>query len=94
MGRLRNKFNELLSQKRLIMALGLAVLISFVLGSMRFWEWFKYRVGIITAAMAMLSLDKWAVIIRILCTVITCLVNWYYERKKYLIALAGGDADE
>ncbi|BBR58948.1 HP1 family phage holin [Klebsiella sp. WP4-W18-ESBL-05] len=94
MGRLRNKFNELLSQKRLIMALGLAVLISFVLGSMRFWEWFKYRVGIITAAMAMLSLDKWAVIIGILCTVITCLVNWYYERKKYLIALAGGDADE
>ncbi|EPU1193386.1 hypothetical protein [Klebsiella oxytoca] len=21
---------------------------------------------------------------------VTCLVNWYYERKKYLIALGGG----
>jgi hypothetical protein len=34
-------------------------------------------------------LNEWAVIIGILCTVVTCLVNWYYERKKYLIALGG-----
>lgn len=94
MGKMRTKFNEYLDQKRLVMALALALFISVALGAVKFWEWFKYRVGIITAAMAMLPLDKWAVIIGILCTVITCLVNWYYERKKYLIALAEGDSDE
>ncbi|MGF7445278.1 HP1 family phage holin [Klebsiella michiganensis] len=50
--------------------------------------------GIITAALAVLSLNEWAVIIGILCTVVTCLVNWYYERKKYLIALSGGARGE
>nr|WP_185937817.1 HP1 family phage holin [Klebsiella pneumoniae] len=52
------------------------------MGAIKFWDWFKYRVGIITAALAVLSLNEWAVIIGILCTVVTCLVNWYYERKK------------
>ncbi|EOU1317699.1 MAG: phage holin [Enterobacter asburiae] len=46
--------------------------------------------GLITAMLAMFSLNEWAVIIGILCTVITCMVNWYYERKKYLLQ-AGGE---
>lgn len=52
----------------------------------KFWEWFKYKIGIFTALMGLISLNQWAVIVGILCTIITCLVNWYYERKKYLLA--------
>nr|WP_225989993.1 phage holin [Escherichia coli] len=44
-----------------------------------------YRIGLITAAMATLSLNEWAVLIGVICTVITCGVNWYYERKRTLI---------
>lgn len=91
MGRLRTKFNELLDQKRLWMAIGLALCISVAVGAVKFWDWFKYRIGLITAMLAMFSLNEWAVIIGILCTVITCLVNWYYERKKYLF-VAGGES--
>ncbi|NCB85931.1 MAG: holin [Gammaproteobacteria bacterium] len=56
----------------------------------RIWEWITYRIGLITAAMGALSLNEWAVVIGVLCTLITCYVNWYYERKKYLLA-AGGE---
>lgn len=87
---LRTKFNKLLGQKRIAVSLALALLISVTLGAVKFWEWFKYRIGIITAMLAMFSLNEWAVIVGIFCTVITCFVNWYYERKKYLIA-AGGE---
>lgn len=52
----------------------------------RFWDWFKYKIGVFTALMGLISLNQWAVIVGILCTIITCLVNWYYERKKYLLA--------
>lgn len=52
----------------------------------KFWEWFKYKIGIFTALMGLISLNQWAVIVGIACTIITCLVNWYYERKKYLLA--------
>ncbi|EPQ4686345.1 HP1 family phage holin [Enterobacter roggenkampii] len=52
----------------------------------RFWEWITYRVGLITAAMATLSLNEWAVLIGIGCTLVTCGVNWYYERRRTLIA--------
>ncbi|WP_376750208.1 phage holin [Atlantibacter hermannii] len=51
----------------------------------RLWEWIVYRIGLITAAMATLSLNEWAVLIGVICTVITCGVNWYYERKRTLI---------
>lgn len=91
MGRLRTKFNELLDQKRIWMAIGLALCISAAVGAVKFWDWFKYRIGLITAMLAMFSLNEWAVIIGILCTVITCLVNWYYERKKYLF-VSGGES--
>lgn len=90
MVRLRKKINELLNQKRLGMAIALALFISVAVSAMRFWDWFKYRIGLITAMLAMFSLNEWAVIIGILCTVITCMVNWYYERKKYLLQ-AGGE---
>lgn len=88
MGRFWKRFIESLSPKKL--GLMMALIIAVAVGAVKFWDWFKYRIGIITAALAMLSLNEWAVIIGILCTVITCLVNWYYERKKYLIALSGG----
>lgn len=91
MGRMYKKINELMDQKRLGMAIFLALCISFAVSAVRFWDWFKYRVGLITAMLAMFSLNEWAVIIGILCTVVTCLVNWYYERKKYLLA-AGGES--
>ncbi|MGO0141670.1 HP1 family phage holin [Citrobacter freundii] len=42
--------------------------------------------GLITAAMATLSLNEWAVLIGIGCTLVTCGVNWYYERRRTLIA--------
>lgn len=91
MGKMRTRVNELLNQKRLLMAIGLALFISLAVSAVKFWDWFKYRIGLITAMLAMFSLNEWAVIIGILCTVITCLVNWYYERKKYLF-VAGGES--
>jgi uncharacterized membrane protein len=89
-GKLRTRFNELLNQKRLVLALAFALLISVAIGAVKFWDWFKYRIGIITAMLAMFSLNEWAVVIGILCTVITCLVNWYYERKKYMLVAGEG----
>ncbi|EFV3956763.1 hypothetical protein HRA29_005534 [Salmonella enterica] len=38
----------------------------------------------ITVAMAMLSLNEWAVLTGIFCTIGTFFVNWYYEHKKFL----------
>ncbi|HEA1248926.1 HP1 family phage holin [Escherichia coli] len=92
MGKLWKRFIESLSPKKL--GVLLALVMGFTLGAIKFWDWFKYRVGIITTALAVLSINEWAVIIGILCTVVTCLVNWYYERKKYLIALGGGVCGE
>ena len=57
---------------------------ALALGAFRFWDWIKYRVGVITVAMAMLSLNEWAVLTGIFCTIGTFFVNWYYEHKKYL----------
>ncbi|BBS37369.1 hypothetical protein WP5S18E01_22160 [Enterobacter cloacae] len=90
MGSLRKRVNELLDQKRLGLAIALALCISVAVSAVKFWNWLKYRIGLITAMLAMFSLNEWAVIIGILCTVITCMVNWYYERKKYLLQ-AGGE---
>lgn len=53
------------------------------------WRWIVCRVGLVTAAMAAMSLNEWAVVIGIFCTVITCLVNWYYEHKKYRLVAEG-----
>ena len=65
MGRLRKKVNELLDQKRLGMAIALALCISVAVSAVKFWDWFKYRIGLITAMLAMFSLNEWAVIIGI-----------------------------
>ncbi|HFV9291468.1 TPA: HP1 family phage holin [Serratia fonticola] len=45
-------------------------------------EWLSYWVGGITAMGGALSLDKWAVVIGIACTIGTFVVNWYYKRKE------------
>lgn len=29
-----------------------------------------------------LSLSDWAIVVGIACTIITCIVNWYYRRKE------------
>lgn len=92
MGSLWGRFIESISPQKV--ALILSFLSVIALFTIKFWDWIKYRIGIITAGMAVLSLDRWAVIIGILCTVVTCLVNWYYERKKYLIALEGVANDQ
>ncbi|QLR03797.1 phage holin family protein [Providencia rettgeri] len=44
---------------------------------------FSYALGVITTAAGALSLDQWAVLIGIICTVATFLVNWYYKRKEF-----------
>ncbi|ENN8378260.1 phage holin family protein [Providencia alcalifaciens] len=44
---------------------------------------FSYALGVITTAAGALSLDQWAVIVGILCTVATFFVNWYYKRKEF-----------
>ena len=45
-------------------------------------EWFSYSFGGLTAMGGILSLNDWAVIIGILCTVGTFGINWYYKRKE------------
>ncbi|HAG0868420.1 TPA: hypothetical protein G8127_004875 [Salmonella enterica] len=45
-------------------------------------EWFSYSFGGLTAMGGILSLNDWAVIIGILCTVGTFGINWYYKRKR------------
>ncbi|HBL6967357.1 TPA: phage holin family protein [Morganella morganii] len=45
---------------------------------------FAYAWGFIAAAFGVMSLDQWAVLIGIICTVGTFAVNWYYKRKEFL----------
>ena len=42
-----------------------------------------YAWGVFTAALGALSLDQWAVLIGIVCTIGTFAVNWYYKRKEF-----------
>lgn len=44
---------------------------------------FAYMWAAFTTAIGALSLDQWAVLIGILCTVGTFAVNWYYKRKEF-----------
>lgn len=44
---------------------------------------FAYAWGVLTATIGALSLDQWAVLIGILCTVGTFAVNWHYKRKEF-----------
>ncbi|EMO7789758.1 holin [Citrobacter freundii] len=38
--------------------------------------------GMLADRITDLSLSDWAIIVGIACTVITCVVNWYYRRKE------------
>ncbi|WP_334471037.1 phage holin family protein [Arsenophonus sp. PmNCSU2021_1] len=40
-----------------------------------------YLSGILTTLMGF-SIDQWVALIGIICTVATCLVNWYYKWKE------------
>ncbi|EMH0680425.1 phage holin family protein [Klebsiella aerogenes] len=42
-----------------------------------------YSWGAFTAMLGALSLDEWAVLVGIICTIGTFVVNWYYKRKDY-----------
>lgn len=54
---------------------------------------FSYALGVITTAAGALSLDQWAVLIGIICTVATFLVNWYYKRKEFKLREASSGKD-
>ncbi|ENR0028975.1 phage holin family protein [Yersinia enterocolitica] len=43
----------------------------------------SYWFGGITTMLGALSLNEWALVIGIACTVGTFWVNWYYKRKEY-----------
>ncbi|ELV2782380.1 TPA: phage holin family protein [Enterobacter cloacae] len=45
-------------------------------------EWFSYWFGGLTAMGGVLSLNDWALIVGILCTIGTFGINWYYKRKE------------
>ena len=45
-------------------------------------EWLRYWVGGLTTMCGVLSLNDWAIIIGIVCTIGTFGVNWYYKRKE------------
>ncbi|WP_063654012.1 phage holin family protein [Candidatus Arsenophonus triatominarum] len=42
-----------------------------------------YVWSVLTSVMGFFTLDQWVGLIGIVCTVITCVVNWYYKRKEY-----------
>ncbi|MEM0651860.1 phage holin family protein [Klebsiella huaxiensis] len=42
-----------------------------------------YGWGAFTAMLGAMSLDEWAVIIGIICTLGTFVINWYYKRKDF-----------
>ena len=54
---------------------------------------FSYALGVITTTAGALSLDQWAVLIGIICTVATFLVNWYYKRKEFKLREANSGKD-
>ena len=45
-------------------------------------EWLSYWVGGLTTMGGVLSMNDWAIIIGIVCTIGTFGVNWYYKRKE------------
>lgn len=42
-----------------------------------------YGWGTFTAMLGAMSLDEWAVIVGIACTLGTFAINWYYKRKDF-----------
>ncbi|HBW3346602.1 MULTISPECIES: phage holin family protein [Klebsiella pneumoniae complex] len=49
----------------------------------KYATYLAYCWGVFTTTLGALSLDEWAVIIGIFCTVLTAAVNWYYKRKDF-----------
>ncbi len=46
-------------------------------------EQISYWVGCLTTAVGALSLNEWALITGIICTIGTFAINWYYKEKEY-----------
>ncbi|WP_058911150.1 phage holin family protein [Entomohabitans teleogrylli] len=49
-----------------------------------------YGWGSFTTMLGAISLNDWAIIVGIVCTLGTFIVNWYYKRKDYEIRRGGG----
>ena len=52
-----------------------------------------YIWGFIAAIFGVMSLDQWAVLIGIICTIGTFAVNWYYKRKEFQLK-SGGQSEQ
>lgn len=51
--------------------------------------------GSTTVLVGAISLNEWAIIVGIICTVGTFAVNWYYKRKEFILKQQhANDADE
>lgn len=46
-----------------------------------------YLLSILTTFFGVFSLNEWALITGIFCTLSTFLVNWYYRRKEFLLRI-------
>lgn len=55
----------------------------FIYANSKFRENISIFFGAFTAAAGALTLDKFAIIFGIVCTGITCGVNWYYRRLEF-----------
>lgn len=49
----------------------------------------SYSLGAITTMLGALSLNDWALVVGIGCTLGTFGVNWYYKRKEFKIKFEG-----
>ncbi|NUL35035.1 HP1 family phage holin [Kosakonia sacchari] len=58
----------------------LAIVLFFIVA--KFWEKFRFIVGVITAAMGYLSLDRFAVLVGIIGTIVTVGSNVYWDKRK------------
>ncbi|ALX96075.1 hypothetical protein AV650_22155 [Serratia fonticola] len=45
-------------------------------------EWLSIGFGGGTFMGGVLSLNEWAIVIGIVCTILTLLINWYYKHKE------------
>ena len=50
--------------------------------------------GSATAVFGALSLNDWAIIIGIVCTIGTFSINWYYKRKEFQLMQAQAHIDD
>ena len=50
--------------------------------------------GSTTALVGAMSLNDWAIIVGIICTIGTFALNWYYRRKEFNLKLQANDESE